>query len=301
MKYYLDTEFLEGTQKEKFPISLFRKNTPATIDLISIGIVAEDGREYYAISKDFNLKEAWNRHDVAEQTPFEKYHQFSGRKIYWMRENVLKPIWRELYQKGYGIIRQIEIMDGAYDSQFTYKSLKNLITKHGKSNNQIAEEVEGFCSIGTAYSTMDKSTATIMHFLEQNEETLNHIKQHDLKHVFNEIPTFYAYFADYDWVAFCWLFGKMMDLPKGFPMYTRDLKQMLDEKADSKNWYYGRDIWNNNHNRSSDLQDADRQATLKEKLEKIKRHVNYPKQTNEHNALADARWNKKLHEFLFML
>ena len=40
--YYIDTEFLEGTQKENFPISLFRKNTPPTIDLISIGIVAED-------------------------------------------------------------------------------------------------------------------------------------------------------------------------------------------------------------------------------------------------------------------
>lgn len=42
MNYYLDTEFLEGTQKEKFPISLLRKNTAPTIDLISIGIVSED-------------------------------------------------------------------------------------------------------------------------------------------------------------------------------------------------------------------------------------------------------------------
>ena len=25
---------------------------------------------------------------------------------------------------------------------------------------------------------------------------------------------------------------------------------------------------------------------------------NYPKQTNEHNALADARWNKELYKFL---
>lgn len=63
-KYFIDTEFLEGPQQEKFPISLFRKQTPNTIDLISIGIVAEDGREYYAISKDFNLEEAWNRYDL---------------------------------------------------------------------------------------------------------------------------------------------------------------------------------------------------------------------------------------------
>ena len=26
--------------------------------------------------------------------------------------------------------------------------------------------------------------------------------------------------------------------------------------------------------------------------------LNYPKQTNPHNALSDARWNKQLHEFL---
>ena len=60
MKYFIDTEFLEGTQKEKFPISLFRKNTLNTIDLISIGIVSEDDREYYAISKDFNFRQKSN-------------------------------------------------------------------------------------------------------------------------------------------------------------------------------------------------------------------------------------------------
>lgn len=64
MNYYYDCEFLEGKQKEKFPISLFRKETQSTIDLISIGIVSDDNREYYAISKDFNLKEAWNRFEI---------------------------------------------------------------------------------------------------------------------------------------------------------------------------------------------------------------------------------------------
>lgn len=54
--YYIDTEFLEGTQK-KFPFG----NTKPTIDLISLGLVDEKDRIYYAISKDFNLKEAWNR------------------------------------------------------------------------------------------------------------------------------------------------------------------------------------------------------------------------------------------------
>jgi hypothetical protein len=47
-------------------------------------------------------------------------------------------------------------------------------------------------------------------------------------------PEFWAYFADYDWVALCQLFGRMIDLPKGFPMYCRDLKQLMDERGVEK-------------------------------------------------------------------
>ena len=42
---------------------------------------------------------------------------------------------------------------------------------------------------------------------------------------------FWGYYADYDWVLFCWLFGTMMDLPKGYPMYCKDIKQVMDEKG----------------------------------------------------------------------
>lgn len=42
---------------------------------------------------------------------------------------------------------------------------------------------------------------------------------------------FYGYYADYDWVVFCRLFGKMIDLPDGFPMYCKNIKQMMDEKG----------------------------------------------------------------------
>jgi hypothetical protein len=44
---------------------------------------------------------------------------------------------------------------------------------------------------------------------------------------------FYSYFGSYDWVAFCWLFGKMINLPKHLPRYCRDLKQILDDKAEA--------------------------------------------------------------------
>jgi hypothetical protein len=39
MKYFLDTEFLEGTQKKRF-MGIAYGSTPPTIDLISIGIVS---------------------------------------------------------------------------------------------------------------------------------------------------------------------------------------------------------------------------------------------------------------------
>lgn len=72
-------------------------------------------------------------------------------------------------------------------------------------------------------------------------------------------PEFWAYYAAYDWVAFCQLFGTMMDLPKGWPMFCRDLKQMagkipLPKQGDGKEhnalndarwtkaaWYFAKD------------------------------------------------------------
>jgi hypothetical protein len=43
-------------------------------------------------------------------------------------------------------------------------------------------------------------------------------------------PEFWAYYADYDWVVLCQMFGTMMDLPSGWPMYCRDLKQLIDDR-----------------------------------------------------------------------
>lgn len=38
-------------------------------------------------------------------------------------------------------------------------------------------------------------------------------------------PEIWAYYADYDWVLFCRLFGQMVDLPPDWPKWCRDLKQ----------------------------------------------------------------------------
>lgn len=122
-KFFLDTEFIE---------------TPPTIDLISIGIVSEDEREFYAVSNEFN----------------------ETRASPWVQANVLPklpprtdPAWMSRAEIAAGILRFVEAGGGE--------------------------------------------------------------------------PSFVGYFADYDWVLLCWLFGKMIDLPKGWPMYCLDLKQEM--------------------------------------------------------------------------
>lgn len=282
MKYFLDTEFLEGTQK-----TWFGKTKP-TIDLISIGIVAEDSREYYAISKDFNLKEAWNRW---QQRTMEGDRNNLQPRLYWIRENVLEPIYKDLLK-----IQNDSNIKGNYmfgfnlpviEYNFTYKNLKKLINKYGKTNKQIAEEVKEFCSKHLLCNRLK----------DKNEKTINQVEADSTP------KEFYGYYSDYDWVVFCWLFGKMIDLPKEFPMYCIDLKQEMDNKIKSLNWLYGRDCWSNN-NRSvttiskGEQQEKDRLATFDEKINTLKELKEYPKQTHEHNALADAKWNFELYNFL---
>ena len=263
-KYFYDCEFLEGTQKKKF----WWGNTVPTIDLISIGIVSEDGREYYAISKDFNLKEAWNRFDVQERTPYEKQHGFSGRKIYWIRENVLKPIFMDLLYKfnpSKHDIFDIKLKD------FTYRNLSKLIKKYGKTNKQIAKDI---CSFIDARGKKDNPNAW---FYPSDGSCYP-------KEVFTKNVELYGYYSAYDHVALCWLFGKMIDLPKGFPMYTIDLKQTMDEYV----WKSKKEI-DDNGGESLPFDYA---------LDFIKRNKNYPKQTNEHNSLSDAKFNFELYKFL---
>lgn len=256
MKYFLDTEFLEGPQNQY----LFGFKTPIvgpnTIDLISIGIVSEDNREYYAVSKDFNLREAWNRFDLIQQSGDMRNIFPEGKKVYWLREKVLLPIFREL--------SEIHVLGvGWSDKHFTRKNLAWLIDRYGKSNKDIALEIQEFV-YGFAIKGYDEN--------ESQKETTEKLISN-----FKEPVEFYAYFADYDWVVFCWLFGKMIDLPKRFPMYCRDLKQMLDEK----------DSLNKSNNPSS--------ISIS-----LKNYNSFPKQdaSTSHNAIEDARWNKKIYEFL---
>lgn len=172
-KFFIDTEFIEDGK---------------TIDLISIGIVCEDGREYYALCTEVDVRRASE----------------------WVKENVLPHLPPRP--------ENVNFSDPSISPNIKESALK------WKSRQRIAQEIVSFVS-----------------------------------HDGSSDPVFWAYYADYDWVAFCQVFGKMMDLPEGFPMYCLDIKQECDRLGNPR---------------------------LPDQKE------------GEHNALEDARWNKKAWEFL---
>ena len=245
MKYFIDTEFHEYSKQPKV-LGINVGKPIDTIELISIGIVSEEtdkSKEYYAICNEFDLKAAWNNE--------------------WLRENVLKSIWEELsslmnnYHKTY------------YwkSTEWSYKGLKRLLKWKGKSKKQIAKEIIEFVQDykfesmmkGKRYdSIFGNGVNNTFYFNIDDEKSDIYVGE-----TCSDKPEFYAYYADYDWVVFCWLFGRMVDLPEGFPMYCIDLKQELDSLK----------ILKQNSN-------------------------NYPKQINNHNALADAKWNYELYKFI---
>lgn len=209
MKYFLDTEFIEGFHKP-----LFGKRRHF-IDLISIGIVREDGREYYAISNEFNPNDADK----------------------WVKENVISKLPR----------KSVNWSDQGGDGPRAIS--ESLLYK---PNSVIANEVRLFFGC--------------------YEDSL-----------FWRAPPcieVYGYYSDYDWVLLCSLFGRMIDLPKGFPMFCIDLKQELDNRI-----------------ARSEIRAIGYEAAVT----RIKNHAEYPQQQDEHNALSDAIWNKKLYDFIKQL
>jgi hypothetical protein len=194
MKYFLDTEFIEGFHKP-----LFGKQRHF-IDLISIGIVCEDGREYHAISSEYLYAEASE----------------------WVRENVIAPLY-------------VQTVHGDPRNQY---STNDFHLRYGKRIDTIRKELLDFFGCW------------------QDNGGLYYRAPDDIE--------VYGYFADYDWVLFCSLFGCMIDLPKGFPMYCRDLKQMMEERGLTTEW----------------------------------KRENCPDPIGEHNALVDAKWNYELYKKL---
>src|ERR1039458_8509705 len=111
-RYWFDTEFIEDGE---------------TIELLSIGVVCEDGREFYAVNMDARLERANE----------------------WVEANV-------------------------------FPSLREATDDEIKPVGMIADALRQFVT---------------------------------------GKPEFWAYYGDYDWVVLCQMFGTMMDLPDGWPMF----------------------------------------------------------------------------------
>jgi hypothetical protein len=263
MKIFYDCEFLEGTQKK-----LFGRSVP-TIDLISIGMVNENDDSLYLISKEFNLKEAWNRYDLKTEN---SYGWPEGRKykVYWIRENVLKPIFdyfiklekADNYRKS-----QLNVATKKVNENFSYRNFKKLLSKHGKTRNEIKFGITSFI--------LDPKGLIYDKWLSGLDVYYSEITT---KYSGSQIEL-YGYYSAYDHVCLSWIFGKMIDLPDPFPMYTKDLKQIFDEHFKDIN------------------------PSMVEQIEKgnvviFEDNNFYPINEGIHDALEDARWNKKLYEFL---
>lgn len=147
MKYFIDCEFIDK---------------PFNLQLISIGIVCEDGREYYAVSSEYNY------YDADE----------------WVKENVIKPIYAD-YMK--------------------------TATK---------EDISWYADI-TFFQRPDNNASKMSYACAKN---FYQIQREILDFIGDDIPEFYGYYSSYDWVLFCGIFGRMLDLPKNWPMFINDLK-----------------------------------------------------------------------------
>lgn len=94
MRYFYDTEFIEDGN---------------TIELVSIGIVGEDGSEYYAVSTDFDpaRANAWVRDNVLDKLP-------SPRNPVWKSRARIRDEVLEFLTRGSGPV-ELWAWVGAYD------------------------------------------------------------------------------------------------------------------------------------------------------------------------------------------
>lgn len=191
IRYFYDTEFLE---------------TGSTIDLISIGIVGSDGREYYAVVEEVGDDE----NDLYGRIVRER----------WLMENVVSQLPLKVDEKG--------------------KPRIVLPTNVYPQNPRFSLD-------------LDHPAVLPLHIIAKQ------VKAFLLRP--SEPMELWTYYGAYDHVVMSWLWGPMVNRPKGIPMFSMDLMQWATQLG---------------------LDDS-----------------TFPKQEGApHNALEDARWTKQAWEYL---
>lgn len=82
MRYFIDTEYIFTTDKRG-----------GTIEPVSIGIVAEDGREFYRVSTNFNPRHAsqWVRENVLSLLPVRRPSAYDSPRL-WHESQAWQPL-----------------------------------------------------------------------------------------------------------------------------------------------------------------------------------------------------------------
>jgi hypothetical protein len=180
VKIFYDTEFIEDGK---------------TIELISIGMVAEDGRELYLVNEAIEADPLYSRIG---------HHS-------WLMQNVIPHL----------PLREGDPIDqprAQYAGRFHLDAKDNRVVSRRYIRNAVREFI-----LGTPE------------------------------------PELWAWYGAYDHVALAQLFGRMINLPNGVPMWTNDLKQEVERRG----------------------------------------NPSLPEQESaEHHALADARWVRDAYAWL---
>jgi len=169
-----------------------------------------------------------------------EYHAFlkdTPLKLIWnlkdnfVKNNVLQRIHEDQSRQMNQFAKQFF---GNLWKEFTLSSMRWIFKHYGRSRENMKSE--------------------IFHFMR--------IVDDDYGYICTEPIEIYTYYGASDWVYFTELLGGMMKLPKNFPMYSMDLKVMLQDRGLSKEW----------------------------------KQLHCPDPPGEHHALTDALWNHKLHQ-----
>jgi hypothetical protein len=116
------------------------------LNIISIEFTTKDGKVYYWASKNFHLKTAWNIFEwswriktVKTSKITKKSHYYCEKevkydcKLYRIRDTILSEMHTKLMQEH--CIFEMKYHD------YSYKNLKELIGKYGKTNENILKEI----------------------------------------------------------------------------------------------------------------------------------------------------------------
>lgn len=165
-----------------------------TIDLISIGIACGDGRELYLQSTEFNIDKA---------SP-------------WVRENVIMHLDPCPHIRTNPPPTTLGTFYGAQSQhkqgQCTFEHPARGIS--GLRGVKLSDAVLIGAYEDCPWRTRMQMRNEVLHFFIPGVES--------------EI---WGWCAGYDWVAFCQLFGTMMDLPQGYPHYIHEFQQVLDDRG----------------------------------------------------------------------